>query len=722
MAILDRLRSVFKQAPAPLQRVTAVGSRYVRPDYSEFQKRVVEGYKGNPVVAACVAVRANTLNEAPLVAQNATTGDLLPAHPLTRLFANPNPYMSQAEFWQTVSTYIDIGGGAYIVKARNILGGITGLYPYNYGQIVPHISPLGWIDGYVYDDGAGQTTTFDVRDVVHIKSYYIDPLQPHLGLSPIVVSSISIDAYNELMTTLYSIAKNGGVIPGILSSQEMLPSPVVEQLKEQFAEKIGGMGPQSGKPLVLSGGVSYSEMGQSINALSAPDQFTQFEVAICGAFRVDPAVAMTRAGLVSSTYANKETAFREYTTLTRVPTWNAWEEQMALSFASEFPGVRLQFDTSTVQALQSDPDSIIYPVIAQFNANLITVDEARVKMGMPTLTDEDRGGKYQQDIVAPVGGPMMLGAASPVPDGVSLDAIDPEAPAPITNPNIAPPEPEPPIQFYRQTEKEAADYWRAADKIMNDYAAELIPFVADGMKTMMQQLTGQKAGELDVTRIKIDQLTAQYLTASAKVRSGLLREIFYLAVQAAEGNPAEFQSIFDTIQERVGAQQRELLTMAYGTARDEIGQTIEDNRGVTEAELQTALRSKVETLTVSRAATIARTVTRASATETQKDTWKKMNEGKEGTEDEILRVWVTRRDDKVRPSHREMDGLYVNVTGKFPELKADANGQISRTGKTLDGPAVGTGSPSSIVNCRCVIRPVRKRKITSGYQPAEAGQ
>jgi uncharacterized protein with gpF-like domain len=99
-----------------------------------------------------------------------------------------------------------------------------------------------------------------------------------------------------------------------------------------------------------------------------------------------------------------------------------------------------------------------------------------------------------------------------------------------------------------------------------------------------------------------------------------------------------------------------------------------------------------------------------------------MNEGKEGTEDEIMRVWVTRRDDRVRPSHREMDGLYVNVTGKFPELKADANGQISRTGKTLDGPAVGTGSPSSIVNCRCVIRPVRKRKITSGYQPAEAGQ
>jgi hypothetical protein len=423
---------------------------------------------------------------------------------------------------------------------------------------------------------------------------------------------------------------------------------------------------------------------------------------------------MTRAGLLSSTYANKETAFREFTTLTRVPTWNAWEEQMALSFASEFPGVRLQFDTTNIEALKPDPAQREALAIQMWTANAITKNELRAEVGYVEVED---GEVYNYELQPTTGGFFAA------PEGeVKAEGIDPEAPAPITNPNIAPPEPEPPIQFYRQTEKEAADYWRAADKIMNDYAAELIPFVADGMKTMMQQLTGQKAGELDVTRIKIDQLTAQYLTASAKVRSGLLREIFYLAVQAAEGNPAEFQSIFDTIQERVGAQQRELLTMAYGTARDEIGQTIEDNRGVTEAELQTALRSKVETLTVSRAATIARTVTRASATETQKDTWQKMNEGKEGTEDEILRVWVTRRDDKVRPSHREMDGLYVNVTGKFPELKADANGQISRTGKTLDGPAVGTGSPSSIVNCRCVIRPVRKRKITSGYQPAEAGQ
>ena len=716
MGIFDRWTS-RKEAPVPLQRVTGVGQRHVRPDYTSFQKRVREGYLGNAVVAACVAVRANTLNEAPLVAQNPVTGELLQQHPLTKLFAKPNAYMSQAMFWQTVSTYIDVGGNAYVVKVRNPLGGISELYPYNDGQMVPVLSDLGWVIGYNYDGGDGKTAFFETRDVIHLKSYYIDPLQPHLGLSPIVVASIGIDSYNELMDTLYSVAKNGGVIPGILSSDEALPSPVVDQLKVQFAEKIGGRGEQSGKPLVLSGGISYSEMGQTIAALATPDQFTQYEVAICGAFRVDPAVAMTRAGLLSSTYANKETAFREYTTLTRVPTWNAWEEQVAISIASEFPGVRLQFDTSAVAALQSDPDAVIYPVVAQFNANLLTVDEARQKMGFSATADADRGAMFANDLyrLAQSAGPAFLDASA---EAITTEAIT-DAPAKIDNPNMEPPEPEPPIQYYRHEEKEAGEYWRAADKIMNDYADELVPFVADGMKSILQQLTGQKAGELDVTRIKIDELVRQYLSATGKVRGELMREIFYLAVQAAEGNPAEFTSVFDTLTQKIADFQRDQLTTAYGTARDEIGQIIADNAGQPESVLLSSLRAKVDTLSASRSAAIARTVTRATASATQKDTWKQMNEGKAGTEDEILRVWTTRRDDRVRPSHREMDGLYVSVDGKFPELKTDGTGNIVRTGKTLEGPALSeTANPSSIVNCRCVVRPIRKKKITSGYAPA----
>lgn len=734
MGFIDRLTSVFKQAPAPLQRVQGVGLRHQRPDYTSFQRRVNEGYKGNPVVAACVSVRANTLNEAPIMAYNNVTGEHLPYHPLTKLMTNPNPAMSQAEFWQTVSTYIDVGGNAYIVKARNALGGIQALYPYNDGQMIPAVNNDGIVDRYIYDIGDGHSRVFAAEDVIHIRSYYVDPLQPYLGMSPIVVSAIGIDAYNELMDTLYSTARNGGVVPGILSSQEFLPQPVIEQLKDQFQRKIGGRGEESGKPLVLSGGLSYSQIGQEISALQIPELFSQFEVEICGAFRVDPAVAMTRAGLLSSTYANKETAFREYTKLTRVPTWTSWGDIMTRGFSGEFQGVVLRFDTSNVEALKPDPaireqlaiqmwqanaitknelrtetrygeledgnvfsDAAIYPIIAEFNANLITMNEARELLNIPPIPDGD---KYSYELV-PAVGPMMLAEAR----GEVKAEFD------------APADDLPPLNYYMQSEKEAAAYWQTADKIMQDYAEELAPFVADGMKTMYQQLTGQKAGKPDPTKIRIEELVRLYMTSTKQVRASLLNEIFYLSVQAAEGNPAEFQTILDKLTKQVGDLQASMLAESYGTARDEIGEVISKNVDLPEAELFAKLREKVTTLSEGRAQTIARTVTRASATTTQKSTWKEMNDDEPDEDEKIMRVWVTRRDGKVRPSHRKMDGLYVDVDGKFPEVDAEGN----RTGKTLDGPAVGTAGVGNIANCRCVIRPVRKSKITRGYKPAGEG-
>jgi HK97 family phage portal protein len=692
MGALDRLRAFIantgdrKAAPLPIQRVSTVGGRHARPDYTSFAKRVNEAYKGNAVVAACVATRANTLNEAPLVAANVATGDMLDQHPVSRLFSRPNAIMSQSAFWQYISTYLDVGGNAYILKVRNALGAPAELYPYHDGQITPVIGDLGWVDHYAFDKGNGQTIAIHARDVIHMRSYYIDPLQPHLGLSPIVVASIGIDSYNELMDTLFSIAKNGGVVPGILSSATNLPPAIVEQLKEQFAEKLGGRGEQSGKPLVLSGGMTYSEMGQTVAALATSEQFAQFEVSICGAFRVDPAVAMTRAGLLSSTYANKETAFREYTTLTRVPTWHAWQDQIGLSFADEFPGVKIEFDTTNVGALQPLPSEVSTQAQALYTANGITQNELREATGYGTV----EGGDVYSYQLTPTAGFLTA-----EPDVTKTEQPDPEPPAA-------------PIEYYQHEEKEAAAYWQAADKIMEKHSEELAPFIADGMKSMLQAVTSRKAGEPDAARIRIEELAAKFMKASASVRESLLKEIFALAVQTAEGDPSAFATILDQLQKDMARFMSDNLTASYGVARDEIASVITANAGADEATLLKALKDKVSTLADSRAKAIAKTTVRATSTKTQTNTWQKMNEGNAGTPDELVKVWVTRRDSKVRASHRKMDGMIADVGGAFQEI--DEEGKP--TGKSLQGPSLSTDAdPSNIINCRCTIRPVKRSKL-----------
>lgn len=695
MGALDRLRDYIaitvsrKAASLPLQRVSAVGGRHSRPDYAAFSRRVNEAYKGNPVVAACIGTRANTLNEAPLVVEDILKGELNRNHSLSRLFAAPNPHMSQTLLWQYVSTYLDIGGNAYLVKGRDSNGGIVSLYPYHDGQCVPVLSPeTGWIDHYDFDLGENKVRHISAADVIHMRSYYIDPLNPHLGISPIVVAAIGIDTYNELMNTLYSIAKNGGIIPGILKSVQRLDDGTVEQLKIQFAEKIGGRGEESGRPIVLSGDITYQELGQSVKDLASAEQFAQYEIAICGAFRVDPAVAMTGAGLTSSTYANKEIAFKEYTNLTRIPTWNSWEEQLMTGFRGEYNNIRLEFDTSSVAALAADPESTSAPILSQFSSNLLTVDEARQALGYPALEDEERGGSYADELVVPAAAGFFA-----APEGETKTEGDGG---------------EAPLNYYSFDEKEQETYWKSANQMQQKYETELQPYVADGMKSMLRMATSSKAAVTDVARINVDTLVKQFMSATASVRKSMLEDIYRAAVVAANASPADFITLIDVLEREMAKTMTEALASSYGTAKSEIGAVISGNVGATAEVLQQALLEKVKTLSTSRAATIARTTVRATSSKTQLQTWGEMNKERAGTPDELVKVWVTRRDDKVRPEHRAMDGLWVDLGGMFPEI--DKEGK--QTGKSLEAPGLGLDvEAGAVANCRCVMRPVKKSKV-----------
>lgn len=63
---------------------------------------------------------------------------------------------------------------------------------------------------------------------------------------------------------------------------------------------------------------------------------------------------------------------------------------------------------------------------------------------------------------------------------------------------------------------------------------------------------------------------------------------------------------------------------------------------------------------------------------------------------QLKKVWVTRRDRKVRPSHAELDGITLNANGTFT-LESGNNTNIARFPKD-------TGDPSEDVNCRCILR------------------
>jgi HK97 family phage portal protein len=698
MGLLDTIRDsvlnwAVKSTGMPIMSTT--GNRFSAPDRRAFEQQA-NAYL-NQVVLACIATRAQTLNEPPLTAVDPVTKEIISQHPLTRLFRRPNKDMSQSMFWQYVSTYVDIGGNAYIHKVRNVYGQVIELRPYHSGHIVPISESGQWVDYYQYQyDNVSKE--IDPRDIIHIRSYYIDPLNPILGISPIRAAGINIDTYNELMQTLYSYLRNNGVPSGVLSVQQTINQQQAESLKEQFQTNTTGR--NRGKPIVLPSGMSYTQMGLDVSKMEAGTQFAQYETAICGIYRVHPSVAMTMAGLQSSTYSNMQTAFQEYTLLTRVPTWNTWEEQVELSFGNEYPEVDVEFDTSNVGALQSDPDAVIYPVIAQFNANLVTVDEARQRMGYPPA--QDGGDKYAFNLVPPA---PAFGALSAKQSVLALNGKDAArkqtATELVQDAKWQPVEYPTEGQIDQTTDVKAEAFWKSMDNTIGTFSKSLqtdTSKLIEGIGKVLVSNATKSGAQYDTKQNdpKMQLLIDQYMKATGAWRKNLAKQIMKLAVTEVNADFTSVESEIDKIVAELNRDMAANITDSVGSIQQEVQDTVASMSGSSAEDIEKKLLEKFDTLKQSRAQAIAQTQARASSTKIATTTWSNLNDSELDKQNEIVKVWTTRRDGRVRESHRALDGKWVEMGAKF-------NG-------TLQGPGIGSEA-GEVVRCRCVLRPVRRKNI-----------
>lgn len=689
MSLLDNVKYsilnwAIKSGGMPVMSTT--GQRYQAPDRRAFEQQA-KAYL-NQVVLACIATRAQTLNEPPLVAVDPVTKENIMQHPLTRLFRRPNKHMSQSMFWQYVSTYVDIGGNAYIHKVRNVYGQVIELRPYHSGHIVPISESGQWVDFYKYSY-EGVDKEIDPRDIIHIRSYYIDPLNPVLGISPIRAAGINVDTYNELMQTLYSYLRNNGVPSGVLTVQQTINAIQAESLKEQFQANTTGA--NRGKPVVLPSGMSYTQMGLDVSKMEASSQFKQYESAICSIYRVSPAVVMT-ASANDTKYSNMQTAFQEYTSLTRVPTWNTWEEQCELSFADEYPEIDLEFDTSNVGALQADA-TMQASIISQFASNLITVNEARQKLGYAQL--EEGGDRYSVDLSAPA---PSFGFGS----SDAADAIVGPTTGIVKGLKWHKPELPQSGKIDQSADLKAEAFWKGMDKTIRDYSDRLQGPTQDLIEQVGKVLVGDvkkqggKSLAVKANDPRLQLLIERYMKATGKWREQLLQEITKLAVTEVGGDMASVQSYLDKTLGKITNDMAANITESIGAIRDDVQKTVTGLAGSTADEIEKALTDKFETLPPARAKAIARTTARASSTEAATSTWSALNEDETDPDEEVVKVWTTRRDGVVRASHKNQDGEWVVMGGTFP------NGS--------KGPGSG-GSASEVVNCRCVLRPVRRKNL-----------
>lgn len=672
--------------------VMAKPERKPMPKAGEYKRRVTEGYERNPVVAACISLRAGTLNEAPL-------GVLMPdeslsfTHPFAVLMRRPNPRMGWSEFMAFTSLYLDLGGNCYWVAQRNSVGGVTAYWPYNAGQMVPRYDDSGVVQAYVYAVTGNKERIVDVADVIHLKHpSYFNAMNANEGIAPIAVAWSDIETYNELMTSAYNLALSSGVPPGMFQAPQG-SRPDTDEIKEGWLNRIFGNKRERLKPMVLTEGMAWVQMGLDPRSQQITEQVKTLETAICGIFRVDPTVVMTRAGMSVSTYNNKETAYREYTTLTRIPFWTAIAEQIEAGLYRTYPGIQLRFDTSNVAAMKSDPDALIYPLIAQYNANIITQNEAREAMGYVKTEDGD---VYAVDRVPPPTGFMGSGeegeereeTAAPIPPDFDCAVAERDADGKVSR--------------VRWRDEYAQRAWDGVQQVQREAQSEMadasLDMIEGAFAIAQSEVRGSKRGNADWQKL-IDT----WLRATYTARNSLFKGVLNFALQSVGSDLGAVESSVDQLATSTQREVTAKVNESLGTLRKDISAVLEQNQGKSAADIAEALTTRLDNMKESRAKAIANTTTKAQTTRTQVDTWKTLNDGEHKEEEQLVLVWITQRDNKVRDSHERMDGKVIEIGGAF----------TFDDGTATQGPALG-GSASNAINCRCTVQAVRRNKV-QGY-------
>ena len=321
-------------------------------NYGNYAK---EGYEKNELVFACIREIATSTSEAPAVAvrKYSDPTEYMENGILYDLLETPNNHQTRYELVETIITYLQITGNAYLYKERSI-GGISGIYCLRPDRIkiVPNKYYEYEIDGKVYN--------IPLEDVGHIK--FPNPTDDHYGLSPLQplarMINLDIDA-TDFTRTFY---RNAGVPSGLLKLKRKIANrDEANRIRTAWKAQFQGIRNWH-RVAILDDDASYEAMGSNMTDMEISDVRDLAESRICLALGVPPILVGAKVGLKTATYSNYAQAKESFWEETLLPMYKRIEDALNRIIVNEMPSIssteRIAFDFREVRALQDDETAI----------------------------------------------------------------------------------------------------------------------------------------------------------------------------------------------------------------------------------------------------------------------------------------------------------------------------------------------------------------------------
>ena len=282
-------------------------------------------------------------------------------HPLAELIHKPNEFYSgDTLLAAAVLSYLTDGNG-YWHPARNGAGRPVELWVRPPGTMTPKwpIDGAEFLTHYEYKPGR-VVQRLEVEDVVHFR-HGLDPAT-RLGMSPL--HSVLREIFSDMEASNFSasLLRNLG-IPGLMISpsneQQMTPEEV-ESTKKWVREEFGG--DNRGRPLVMGAPTNVKEFGFSPDKMALSAVRNVSEERVCAALGIPAAVVGFGSGMEQTKVGATMTELRKLAWINGVlPILKVFAGEITrtlLTDEEQGRGLRADFDTSDVTALQDDEEAL----------------------------------------------------------------------------------------------------------------------------------------------------------------------------------------------------------------------------------------------------------------------------------------------------------------------------------------------------------------------------
>ena len=641
--------------------------------------------------------------------------------PALTLFRRPNEFMTGREFRFAISAWWDLTGNAFLVfdpNKKEILIPRTAQM-----KVIPDKNDF--IAGYIYfpnPDIYDQAIPIPKELVLHIKDW--NPADPWYGMSRVRSgdSELALDYYSTEWNKKFF--ENGAMPAGIIQVKGLSNEKQWRQFREAWYEEHGTDGGKN-----LNNLLKMAFVNENINFIKAGDSQKDMEMNLMRRYEREQILAMMDVppmlgGVFEfANYANAREQRRSFWLEGIIPRLKFFEDALNEIFIPRFrqgnQGFYFEHDLSEVEALQETFRETVDSIVPLWNSGLIKRNLALAKLGLESVPDEEND--YKQ---------LGLDFGFSDSEDETLDMSEENmkkkmdrilrqrAPGLFSGQSVSQPKiiinNAPSANGYQSRQEVGLETLEIPASDSENYRSWMWKRFDRSLRKQEQLMAETVVRFMNLQLKRVLKRMDEYLGRSAKKRETLFSEdmagfIFDLIVENGQLTDAltrryriviknaatealgdledavPIEVDFDIKVERIAqyiAERTNLVKgindITYRKLKEIVIQVVQE--GKTVIDLRDEIRGMFKDMTAGRAMTIARTETVGAYNFGTVEAWRQSGVVQ-------TKTWLSARDDRVRDSHKELDGETVPLDQIF------SNG--------LEFPGQTGGAPGEVINCRC---------------------